>query len=136
MGYQRKPIPGYEGMYEIDTDGMVYAVSRKVVKGSGWVKEPKPFQYQSKPLKAIRAKGVTTPYWVVHLYDNNHHRRSFSIAMIVAHVFLGCPVMTNDSTGDKYAVFLKEYSVDCTPADLRADNLFWKQIRKAGVRVG
>lgn len=31
--YDRKPIPGYEGYYEIDTDGVVYSLPREVMRG-------------------------------------------------------------------------------------------------------
>lgn len=134
MNYQRVDIPGYEGMYQIDTEGIVWALPRQVVKASGWVKDAKPFNYRGKCLKPIQSR--TSPYWSVHLYNEQHRRATFDISMILAHVFLGCPVMKNDgTTGDVYRTFLKSHSEDYDYVDLRVDNIFWKQTKRAGERI-
>lgn len=135
MDYMKKDIPGYEGMYQIDTEGVVYALNRHIIKASGWCKKPKPFEYQARLLQPILQKGTQCSRWFVHLYDENHKRISFDIAMIVAHVFLGCPVMKNNRHGkDKYRVWFKDNSLEGLSM-LTADNLFWKQTKKDGVRV-
>jgi hypothetical protein len=76
-------IPGYEGIYEISTNGDVYSIDRKIIGIDGSV-------YPKKGKKLIPAINKVNGYYYVSLWKGNKGK-SFSVHRLVARLFIPNP---------------------------------------------
>lgn len=121
MKYERRPIPGYEGLYEIDTEGNVWSLGRHFKRTSGWCKdrEMKEWTYQPRKLRPVVRSGKLG----VRLHDMDGNDKQYSVGLLVAGVFLGCPLIRNDrSSYYQYHVF----NTDGDKQNNNVDNLDWQ----------
>lgn len=121
MKYGRKPIPGYEGLYEVDSEGAVWSLGRTIHRTSGLYKdeEDKSWHYTGKRLKPVVRSGKLG----VRLHDSLGNDKQYSIGLLVANAFLGCPVIRNDKKAyEQYYV----RNIDGDNTNNSAENLEWK----------
>lgn len=100
-----RPVPGYEGLFEVSDDGRVRSITRVIKSGLG------KRTLKGRELKpSTHAKG----YKLVSLRANNK-RRSTAIHILVAEAFLG------PRPDDSWVVT----HIDGNPTNNRPDNLMW-----------
>ena len=97
-GMRHVPVKGYEGLYEVDSDGNVYSVVQNSHRRKGILK-----QYSN-----------GTGYWKVNLYDRNGVCKHKYVHRLVAEAFIPNPLN------------LKEVNhKDLNKANCKASNLEW-----------
>lgn len=108
----RKDIPGYEGRYAVDTDGVVWSLpfkQRYLLRTGGEA-------FRTTKLKALARNRINSGYFVVHLHLDNV-RTAHLVHRLVAEAFIPNTdptvlVEVNHCNGDK--------------ADCRMVNLEWQ----------
>lgn len=90
--YERKPVKGFEGLYEVDTEGHVYSLPRVIVRKAS-VRCGKPYPQSTKQVGGCRIKGVHfgTGYIMYTLYDGEHKPHVFAGHRLVAETFIPNP---------------------------------------------
>ena len=90
--YKRTAIKGYEGLYEIDTNGVIFSLPRIVIRKAS-IRGGKIFPENKKMVGGNIVMGsiFSNGYLMVSLYDNNHRAKKFAIHRLVAETFLENP---------------------------------------------
>lgn len=82
MNDRRRPVLGWEGLYEVSSDGLVFSLDRSVTCGTGRFMKP------GRPLTAsVNSRG----YLCVSL-SKDGRKKTFSVHRIVAQAFLPNPL--------------------------------------------
>jgi hypothetical protein len=84
-GYERRDIPGYEGLYQVDTEGEVHSLGRTTIAKDGVV-------MRFRPRKMKLSQYHPLGYLHVLLCSGDGARKTCRIHRLVAETFLGpCP---------------------------------------------
>lgn len=89
---ERRPVKGFEGLYEVDSDGNIYSVPRTVTRKAS-IRSGKPYPETEIEVKGGMIKGVLfkTGYLMYTLYDREHIPHTISGHRIVASTFIPNP---------------------------------------------
>lgn len=90
--YKRAEIKGYEGLYEIDTNGVIFSIPRIVIRKAS-IRAGRAFPETLKKIGGNIVMGsiFSNGYSVVTLYDKNHKPKKFSVHRLVAETFIENP---------------------------------------------
>ena len=134
-----KDVVGYEGLYEVSSDGDVYSLGRVVHDSIGRTRKIKP--------KKLNPSNTPAGYLEVRLTDENGKSKNHSIHTLVATAFIENPenkpfvnhidgVKTNNSLTNLEWTTCKENNDHAYETGLRNDNYEIVQLTENGEYVG
>ena len=103
---QWRPIEGFEGVYEVSSQGRVKSCSRRIWNGHSF--------FESKP-KILKPKIITRGYCQVKLHDGKGKKEMFFVHRLVAQAFI-----PNDNPS-----FTQINHINGIKTDNRVENLEW-----------
>lgn len=96
--HQRKPVKGYEGLYEVDIQGNVYSI----------------VQTKSRRKRVLKPYKTHEGYLKVNLYDSAGKCKKFLVHRLVAEAFIDNPEKLPEVN-----------HIDCNHSNNTVDNLEW-----------
>lgn len=90
--YERRPIKGYEGVYEIDSEGHIFSIERFVNRAAS-IRHGMPYPGSILKVGGDEIKGIKqrTGYLHVTLYKEGKRPQQFQVHRLVASTFIENP---------------------------------------------